>query len=147
MKASDTERSSNDLPATDSVSIEAGNPALSQLKPAPAATAPKRSIVSATHADWPLPPPITETETAPSRPKSKPAREVLELSAADLETLEALQARCKDCGVKIKKNKLLTAGLQLLATAPTGKLLAVLGPLESVDESWKHRKRKAPSRS
>ncbi|MBV8635713.1 MAG: hypothetical protein JO002_14560, partial [Burkholderiaceae bacterium] len=98
---------------------------------------------------WPLPPPITTNDDEPAvpRPKQKSRENTIELSAAELETLEVLQTRCKELGVKIRKNKLLAAGLQLLATAPTGKLLAMVGPLETSSNPVKIKKRKAPPRA
>lgn len=64
----------------------------------------------------------------------------------DKEALTRLQERCKEVGIKIKKNKLLSAGLQLLANAPTGKLLAILGPMETCERPGKIKKKKVPPR-
>ena len=152
MNASESERSTADLPTTDGIPSAAPNRTQGQSKPESAASAvtARSKPLPLSRADWPLPPPISETaDAAPAttRPKARPRHELIELSSADEKALEALQERCKEVGIKIKKNKLLTAGLQLLAAAPTGKLLALLGPLESVDASWKPKKKKTPPRA
>jgi hypothetical protein len=99
-------------------------------------------------ADWPLPPPISANQNpSPARSRAKARDESTSLSTGDEKTLAQLQIRCQGLGVKIKKNKLLGAGLRLLADAPTGKLLAILGPLESTSTVVKIKKRKAPPRA
>ena len=148
MKTSEVERSAGELPVTGATPTEESNRREMQSAVAPATTsARRRPLASNTRSDWPLPPPISDRSakrTATPRPGAH--EEAVDLSPAELEMLTLLQARCKELGVKIKKNKLLGAGLQLLAGTPTGKLLAILGPLESCGP-LKIKKRKPPVRA
>jgi len=75
------------------------------------------------------------------------AGDTIRLAEGETEILAALQARCKQLGIKIKKADLLAVGLQLLADAPIGKLLAILGPHERSGFSLQRRKKKVPVRS
>ena len=150
MNASESERSTADLPTSEGISSAAPNrtQGQSKLESASSAVIARSKPLPLSRADWPLPPPISEAgNAAPGRSKTRPRHELIELSSADEKALAVLQERCREVGIKIKKNKLLTASLQLLAAAPTGKLLALLGPLESVDTSWKPKKKKTPPRA
>jgi hypothetical protein len=147
MKASEADRSSLELPALAGAAQEDATQA--QMKPVPApGTAPiqRKPLAAASGTDWPLPPPIGDIDSGKPAIARKPRREEISLSRKDLEALNELHERCKGFGVKIRKDKLLAAGLQLLAQAPTGKLLAILGPLESQSTVLKRKKKKPPVR-
>ena len=148
MKPADAERASPELPAgtveetgTQSAPTKAATMQAAATQPA------KKPLAAKACADWPLPPPISAKGSAPSRSRAKARNESPSLSAGDEKTLAQLQVRCQELGMKIKKNKLLGAGLRLLADAPTGKLLAILGPLESTSTVVRIKKRKAPPRA
>lgn len=72
---------------------------------------------------------LKSVSRAENKPKSK--RDVFTLSPTDHRLLNELKLRCESTGVKIKKTQLLVTGLHLLSSLPMGKLLAVIGPLES----------------
>lgn len=149
MKASEADRSSLEMPALAGTPHEDASPAQAQMKPVPApgtAPIPRKPLATASGTDWPLPPPIGDTDSGKPAIARKPRREEISLSRKDLEALAELHERCKGFGVKIRKDKLLAAGLQLLAQAPTGKLLAILGPLESQSTVLRRKKKKPPVR-
>ena len=83
--------------------------------------------------------------TTPSRHKSKRRREIVTLAPVDVETFRELHNRCEAVGMKVRKSRLLVAGLHLLASMPMGKFLAVLGPLESPVNLQKVKKKKPPT--
>ena len=151
MKAPEAERSSLELPATSGIANEESSQAQAQVKPAPAYAngmpIQRKPLAAPSRLDWPLPPPIEEVSSEnPATLRRKPQSERIVLSQEDQDTLTALHERCKAFGIKIKKDKLLAAGLQLLAGAPPGKLLAILGPLESHGDVLKRKKKKPPLR-
>jgi hypothetical protein len=105
-----------------------------------------RKVSKSARLDWALPingeGPILP---APLRHKAKRRREIVALAAADVEMLRQLHERCEAVGMNIRKPHLLAAGLQLLASLPMGKFLAVLGPLEAPVKVQKIKKRKPPT--
>lgn len=161
MKTSEAERTSGDLPAADGVTINEASHLPMQTRPAAISaatvqappTAIRKKPTANSRADWPLPPPISSCDTATEgnteapapkqHPRNRLPHNTVNLATRDLETLTALQTRCKDMGVKVRKNQLLAISLQLLANAPTGKLLAMLGPLECYDSVPKRKKKKS----
>ncbi len=151
MKTSDAERTTEDSSVTHGSStggLALNHIVIKQVSARTAATtSPQKSIAVITRSDWPLPAPLphaTSVQPRQAKLRREPQEDTIQLSRGELETLTALQARCKQAGVKLKKNDLLAIGLQLLADAPTGKLLAILGPYDSKDFSLKRRKKKAP---
>ena len=143
MNTADAERSSPEITANGSTE----DSGIQQITAkAMAAPVPRKPLASKAACAWPLPPPISTSDTPAQQARAKPRDESISLAAKDEQALALLQTRCEELGIKIKKNKLLGAGLRLLADAPTGKLLAILGPLETPAGPVKIKKKKAPPR-
>ncbi|MFC4705107.1 hypothetical protein [Paraburkholderia caffeinitolerans] len=59
-------------------------------------------------------------------------RDIFTMPRADYEQLAVLKQRCLDAGVAVKKSELVRAGLLLLASGPTKRLLAAVKAVEPV---------------
>ncbi|WP_322044596.1 hypothetical protein [Paraburkholderia sp. J67] len=64
--------------------------------------------------------------------KEKVIRDSFTMPRTDYERLALLKRKCLDAGVTVKKSELLRAGLQLLDSASSKRLLAALSALETV---------------
>ena len=59
-------------------------------------------------------------------------RDTFTMPREDYEQLTILKQRCLDAGVAVKKSELVRAGLLLLASEPTKRLLAAVKAVEPV---------------
>ncbi|WP_243468927.1 hypothetical protein [Paraburkholderia sp. PGU19] len=59
-------------------------------------------------------------------------RDTFTMPRADYEKIAVLKQRCLDAGVAVKKSELVRAGLLLLESEPTKRLLAALKAVEPV---------------
>ncbi|MEX3921116.1 hypothetical protein AB4Y43_33710 [Paraburkholderia sp. BR10872] len=64
--------------------------------------------------------------------REKVVRDTFTMPREDYEQLAALKQRCLDAGVAVKKSELVRAGLLLLASEPTKRLLAAVRSVEPV---------------
>lgn len=64
--------------------------------------------------------------------KEKVVRDSFTMPKADYERIALLKRKCLEAGVAVKKSELLRAGLQLLESAPSKRLLAAISALETV---------------
>lgn len=64
--------------------------------------------------------------------REKVVRDIFTMPRADYEQLAVLKQRCLDSGVAVKKSELVRAGLLLLASEPTKRLLAAVKAVEPV---------------
>jgi hypothetical protein len=62
----------------------------------------------------------------------KVVRDTFTMPREDYEQLAVLKQRCFDAGLAVKKSELVRAGLLLLASAPTKRLLAAVKAVEPV---------------
>lgn len=62
----------------------------------------------------------------------KVVRDTFTMPRGDYEQLAVLKQRCLDAGVAVKKSELVRAGLLLLASEPTKRLLAAVKAVEPV---------------
>jgi hypothetical protein len=104
-----------------------------------------RKVRKSVRQDWALPINGGGPSLPAVRHKAKRRREIVALAPAEVEMLRQLHERCEAVGMNIRKPRLLAAGLQLLASLPMGKFLAVLGPLETPVNVQKIKKRKPPT--
>jgi len=104
-----------------------------------------RKVRKSVRQDWALPINGGGPSLPAVRHKAKRRREIVALAPAEVEMLRQLHERCEAVGMNIRKPRLLAAGLQLLASLPMGKFLAVLGPLETPVNVQKIKKRRPPT--
>ena len=64
--------------------------------------------------------------------QEKVVRDTFTMPRDDYEKLAVLKQRCLDAGVDVKKSELVRAGLLLLASAPTKRLLAAVKAVDPV---------------
>ncbi|NIF54412.1 hypothetical protein [Burkholderia sp. Ax-1724] len=64
--------------------------------------------------------------------KDKVVRDSFTMPKADYERIALLKRKCLDAGVAVKKSELLRAGLQLLESASSKRLLAAISALDAV---------------
>ncbi|WP_321916584.1 hypothetical protein [Paraburkholderia sp. J11-2] len=64
--------------------------------------------------------------------REKVVRDIFTMPRADYEQLSVLKQRCLDAGIAVKKSELVRAGLLLLASGPTKRLLAAVKAVEPV---------------
>ncbi|WP_245254155.1 hypothetical protein [Paraburkholderia sp. LEh10] len=64
--------------------------------------------------------------------REKVVRDTFTMPRADYEKLAVLKQRCLDAGVAVKKSELVRAGLLLLESKPTKRLLAAVKAVEPV---------------
>jgi hypothetical protein len=64
--------------------------------------------------------------------KDKVVRDSFTMPKSDYEKIAALKQKCLDAGVTVKKSELLRAGLLLLDSAPTKRLVAAIAAVETV---------------
>ncbi len=64
--------------------------------------------------------------------QEKVVRDTFTMPREDYEQLAALKQRCLDAGLAVKKSELVRAGLLLLASGPTKRLLAAVKAVEPV---------------
>ncbi|WP_368623401.1 hypothetical protein [Paraburkholderia sp. BR13444] len=64
--------------------------------------------------------------------KDKVVRDSFTMPKSDYEKIAALKQKCLDAGVSVKKSELLRAGLLLLDSAPTKRLVAAISAVETV---------------
>ncbi|NIE62352.1 hypothetical protein [Burkholderia sp. Ax-1719] len=64
--------------------------------------------------------------------KEKVIRDSFTMPKADHERLAVLKRKCLDAGISVKKSELLRAGIQLLDSASSKRLLAAISALETV---------------
>ncbi|MEX3962822.1 hypothetical protein AB4Y42_11485 [Paraburkholderia sp. EG286B] len=64
--------------------------------------------------------------------QDKVVRDTFTMPRDDYEQLTILKQRCLDAGVSVKKSELIRAGLLLLASEPTKRLLAAVKAVEPV---------------
>ncbi|MGG1946660.1 hypothetical protein AB1286_17900 [Trinickia sp. NRRL B-1857] len=69
---------------------------------------------------------------AKSVKKEKVIRDSFTMPKSDYEKIAALKQKCLDAGVSVKKSELLRAGLIILETASTKRLLAAISAVETV---------------
>jgi hypothetical protein len=65
--------------------------------------------------------------------KGKVVRDTFTMSESDSEKLVKLKQKCRDAGVAVKKSELLRAGLLMLESAPTKRLLAAVAASEALE--------------
>lgn len=64
--------------------------------------------------------------------KVKVVRDSFTMPETDYQRIASLKRKCLDAGVAVKKSELLRAGLQLLESVPSKRLLAAISALETV---------------
>ncbi|BFG80091.1 hypothetical protein PTKU46_81250 [Paraburkholderia terrae] len=64
--------------------------------------------------------------------REKVVRDTFTMPRADYEKIAVLKQRCLDAGVAVKKSELVRAGLLLLTSEPTKRLLAAVKEVEPV---------------
>jgi thioesterase domain-containing protein len=64
--------------------------------------------------------------------KEKVVRDSFTMPKADHERIATLKRKCLDAGITVKKSELLRAGIQLLDSASSKRLLAAISALETV---------------
>ncbi|MGF6780837.1 hypothetical protein P3T21_006068 [Paraburkholderia sp. GAS334] len=64
--------------------------------------------------------------------KEKVVRDSFPMPKSDYEKIAALKQTCLDAGVSVKKSELLRAGLLLLESAPSKRLLAAISAVKTV---------------
>ncbi|MGF6447108.1 hypothetical protein QF002_007984 [Paraburkholderia youngii] len=64
--------------------------------------------------------------------EEKVVRDTFTMPRKDYEQLAVLKQRCLDAGLAVKKSELVRAGLLLLASEPTKRLLAAVKAVEPV---------------
>jgi hypothetical protein len=64
--------------------------------------------------------------------KEKVVRDSFTMPKSDYEKIAALKQKCLDAGVSVKKSELLRAGLLLLESAASKRLLAAISAVETV---------------
>ena len=78
------------------------------------------------------PPPRVARHRREHVKREKVVRDTFTMPRADYEKLAVLKQRCLDAGVAVKKSELVRAGLLLLASEPTRRLLAAVKAVEPV---------------
>jgi hypothetical protein len=78
-------------------------------------------------------PASSAAEMKPKRAKKeKVVRDSFTMPTSDYEKIAALKQKCLDAGVSVKKSELLRAGLLLLESAASKRLLAAISAVETV---------------
>ncbi len=72
-----------------------------------------------------------KTKGKPAK-KEKVIRDSFTMPKADHERIAALKRKCLEAGISVKKSELLRAGIQLLDSASSRRLLAAISALETV---------------
>ncbi|BCG01737.1 hypothetical protein PPGU19_063050 (plasmid) [Paraburkholderia sp. PGU19] len=106
----------------------AGKKSVNAAKTSSAAT--KAKTRKATSIEEP-PPRVARHRTEHVKPE-KVMRDTFTMPRADYEKIAVLKQRCLDAGVAVKKSELVRAGLLLLESEPTKRLLAALKAVEPV---------------
>ncbi|MGF6539358.1 hypothetical protein [Paraburkholderia youngii] len=107
---------------------EADASAASDVQPAPTKSS-KQKRVKPVAAEAPS----SAVEAKAKRAKKdKVVRDSFTMPKADYEKITALKQKCLDAGVSVKKSELLRAGLFLLDSAPTKRLIAAISAVETV---------------
>lgn len=78
------------------------------------------------------PPPRVSRHGREHVKREKVVRDTFTMPRADYEKIAALKQRCLDAGVAVKKSELVRAGLLLLESEPTKRLLAAVTAVEPV---------------
>jgi hypothetical protein len=78
------------------------------------------------------PPPGADRHRREHVNPEKVVRDTFTMPREDYEQLAVLKQRCLDAGLAVKKSELLRAGLLLLASEPTKRLLAAVKAVEPV---------------
>jgi hypothetical protein len=76
--------------------------------------------------------PVVEVKAKRAR-KDKAVRDSFTMPKSDYEKIAALRQKCLDAGVSVKKSELLRAGLRLLESAPSKRLLAAISAVETLN--------------
>jgi hypothetical protein len=108
----------------------AGKPkAAVKAKPAAAPKAERQKRAAAAEAE-----PVSATAEEKSKrvKKEKVVRDSFTMPKSDYAKIAALKEKCLEAGVSVKKSELLRAGLLLLASAPSKRLLAAVSAVETV---------------
>jgi hypothetical protein len=77
------------------------------------------------------PSPVVEVKAKRAK-KDKVVRDSFTMPKSDYAKIAALKQKCLDAGVPVKKSELLRAGLLLLDSAPTKRLVAAIAAVETV---------------
>ena len=64
--------------------------------------------------------------------RDKVVRDTFTMPKSDYAKIAALKQRCLDAGIQVKKSELVRAGLLLLESEPTSRLLAAVSAVETV---------------
>jgi hypothetical protein len=108
----------------------AGKPkAAVKAKPAAAPKAGRQKRAAAAEA---APASATAEEKSKRAKKEKVVRDSFTMPKSDYAKIAALKEKCLEAGVSVKKSELLRAGLLLLASAPSKRLLAAVSAVETV---------------
>ncbi|MGF6595805.1 hypothetical protein P3T23_000512 [Paraburkholderia sp. GAS448] len=108
----------------------AGKPkAAVKAKPAAAPKAERRKRAAAAEA---APVSATAEEKSKRVKKEKVVRDSFTMPKSDYAKIAALKEKCLEAGVSVKKSELLRAGLLLLESAPSKRLLAAVSAVETV---------------
>lgn len=106
----------------------AGNESVNTAKVRRAAT--KAKTPKATPVEEP--PPRVARHRREHIKREKVVRDTFTMPRADYEKIAVLKQRCLDAGVAVKKSELVRAGLLLLESEPTKRLLAAVSVVEPV---------------
>jgi len=108
----------------------AGKPkAAVKAKPAAAPKAERQKRAAAAEA---APVSATAEEKSKRVKKEKVVRDSFTMPKSDYAKIAALKEKCLEAGVSVKKSELLRAGLLLLESAPSKRLLAAVSAVETV---------------
>lgn len=114
----------SDKPADDEASI----PVVADAKPARTKAAKQASAATVEAAQAA---PVAEAKAKRVK-KEKVVRDSFTMPKSDYEKIAALKQKCLEAGVSVKKSELLRAGLLLLDSATTKRLVAAISAVETV---------------
>jgi hypothetical protein len=123
-KAGDKQADAAD--AADAVDVPASEATAAEPAPAKAAKQKRAKSVEAAPAV-----PAAEAKLKRAK-KEKVVRDSFTMPKSDYEKIAALKQKCLDAGVSVKKSELLRAGLLLLDSAPTRRLVEAMSAVETV---------------
>jgi hypothetical protein len=117
-------------PAGKKAAVKAKQPkAAAKAKPAPAPKAERQKRAVDAEA---APVSATAEEKSKRAKKEKVVRDSFTMPKSDYAKIAALKEKCLEAGVSVKKSELLRAGLLLLESAPSNRLLAAVSAVETV---------------
>ncbi|TCG06945.1 hypothetical protein BZM27_22775 [Paraburkholderia steynii] len=110
------------------------NKAAAAKEPVNAAKARRAATKAKTRKATPVeePPPRLAHHRREHVKREKVVRDTFTMPRADYEKIAMLKQRCLDAGVAVKKSELVRAGLLLLTSEPTKRLLAAVNAVEPV---------------